>query len=233
MEYILNDTDIFDTGIDKKFRLVIENNIGSFTKDKAYVFKVSFHVNLLNDVRFEKFDILPRVTNKGKIEDKIGDVMSHQLNVLEKILSENNIESYSTTIQGENLEKENMIKIELYEDNSETNFDKRGRRINRIKVSSIIPNLSGVKQNVSRLASERISQIFYDFMNVVKDRKLMSKILGVEETYDDDILIRAFYEQYRELWFTTKQRENELLDLLKERSRVALEEYFEEQSEGN
>jgi hypothetical protein len=233
MEYVLNDTDIFDTAIDEKFRVAIENNIDSFTKDKTYVFKVSFHVNLLDDVRFEYFDIPPSVTNKGRKEDKIRDVMRHQLKKLELILVENNLVSYSTTIQGNNLEKENMIKIELYEDNSKLHIHKKGRKRNPLKISSIIPSLPFTQENVSRFSSERICNIFYDFMNVINDKKLMSRILEVEETDNDNILIRAFYEQYGELCFTTKEGKDELLDLLIERSKVAAEKYFEDQDKAN
>lgn len=231
MEYIIHDTDIFDEQIDQKFREIILRNIGSLEKDKAYIFTVSFHLNLLDDIRFENFNILPSKTSKYIREDKIGVVMRYQLKRLEQILNENNIETYSTTIQGDNLEKERMIKIELIEDNSKPYVSGRGKNKKRIKVSSVIPNLPFTQNEISTVAAERMSDIFHNFMNVVKDRKLMSTILGVEETEDYSILAKAFYKEYGELWLTTKEREKELLDLLMERSLDATKKYFEKHKE--
>lgn len=52
MEYILQETDIFDEDIATKFSDVIKTNQNKFIKGKSYNLTVSFHVNLLNDSRF-------------------------------------------------------------------------------------------------------------------------------------------------------------------------------------
>jgi hypothetical protein len=64
-------------------------------------------------------------------------------------------------------------------------------------------------------------------MNIIKDKKLMSEILEIEETEDDVILFRAFDKQYGELWLTIKEKENELLQRLEERSLAVVEKYFQ------
>lgn len=52
MEYILENIDIFDEGIDQELKLFTIDIKGIFAKIKLYIFKVSFHVNLLNGLRF-------------------------------------------------------------------------------------------------------------------------------------------------------------------------------------
>lgn len=228
MEYILQNTDIFDEKIDQKLKEVIIDNKDAFTKGKTYIFKVSFHVNLLDDQRFQKFSIpIPSKTNKGMQKDKIYDVMSYQLKRMEQILNENEIETYLTIVQGDYLNADNIINIEILEDSSQPTFIGRDKNKKRIKVSSIVPSMLYTQENVTKLAGERLSKIFYDFMNIIKDKKLMSEILEIEETEDDLILFRAFDKQYGELWLTTKEKENELLQLLKERSLAVVEKYFQ------
>lgn len=109
MEYILNDTDIFDEELDHKFGEILNNDKGAFEKRKSYVFKVSFHVNHLNSSKFQEFILpVPSKTSKGTAKDKIYEVMSYQLKRMEEVLKQNEIESYSTTIQGDNLKKKTL-----------------------------------------------------------------------------------------------------------------------------
>lgn len=227
MEYILENTDIFDEDITSKFSKVIKNDMHNFIKEKPYRLKVSFHVNLLNNIKFEKFNIeVPSKTSRGTIKDKISDVMSFQLKRLEEILSENGIKVYSTAIQGDLLEKENIIKIEIIEDNAVPTYTGRGKNKQRLKVSCIIPSIAYTRETATKLASERLSEMFNDLMNGIRNKKIMSEILEIEETEDNNILYKAFVEQYGDLWFTTKEREKELLDRLKERGITVLNKYL-------
>lgn len=230
MEYILNNTDIFDEEIGSKFNKVIRNNADNFIKGKAYRFMVSFHVNLLDDIRFDEFTILvPSKTNKGTRKDKIYDVMHFQLARLEEALNDNEIEVYNTTIQGDNLEEENIIRIEIIEDNSEPNLMGRGKKKTRSKVKSIVPSLPYTRGTVTKLASEGISKRFYDLMNIIRSNKILSEILKIEETEDREILFQAFAKQYGELWLTTDKRERELQDQLKERVLFVLNKHIAEE----
>lgn len=219
MEYIVHNTDIFDEKIDEKFGTIIINNRGAFTKEKSYVLKVSFHVNLLNDKRFEEF-IVPTLSKTKKYTkmDKICDVMNFQLSRLEQVLIDKDIEVYSATIQGDQIESENIIKVDISETILEGKFKGKSKNKNIIKISSIIPNLPSTKENITKLASKRLSEIFYDFMDIFKDKKLLSEILEIEETEDDELLFRAFNNQYGELWLSTKKIEEELMEHLKDRS---------------
>ena len=227
MEYILYNTDIFDEDIAIKFRNAIKGDLHKFIEEKTYRFTVSFNVNLLNDIRFQKFNIpTPSKTNKGTKEDKIHDVMNFQLKILEEVLVENGVEVYSTTIQGDNLETDDIIKIEITEDTTPPTFTGRGKNKKRMKVNCIIPSIVYTRETATKLASERLSKIFSDLMNVIRDKKIMSEILEIEETADDNILYKAFVEQYGDLWFTTNENEKELLDRLKERSISVITKYI-------
>ncbi len=53
------------------------------------------------------------------------EVLGYQLKQLESILLKNNIEYYSSTIQGVPLEFTHIIKIDFVEDNLDRNFNKR------------------------------------------------------------------------------------------------------------
>lgn len=57
----------------------------------------------------------------------------------------------------------------------------------------------------------------------------MSEILEIEETQDDNILYKAFVEQYGELWLTTSEREKELLNRLKERTLLVVNRFLEKE----
>lgn len=152
--------------------------------------------------------------------------MSFQLKKLEKVLEENDIEAYSTTIQGDNLESENIIKIEIVEDTSEPNYTGRGKNKKRMKVSSIIPSLPYTQENISTLAGERQSELYFRLKSIIKDKRLMSEILEIETTEDDYKLFQAFVERYGELWLTTSEREKELLDQLKDRCLFVIKKYM-------
>ena len=229
MEYILQNTDIFDEEIGLKFNEVIKAD--SFINENVYRLTVSFHVNLLNDSRFEEFNISPSITNKGSKKDKIYDVMSFQLKQFKQILIENGIEVYKTTIQGDYLEAENMIKIDISEDTSEPYYTGSGKSKKRIKVnvSSIVPSRPYTQKTVSKLATERISEMFCSYMSAVRDKKLVSEMLGVEETEDIQILFQAFIEQYGDFWFTTNEKEKELRKQLIERSLFVVNKYLDKE----
>ncbi|QDR81318.1 hypothetical protein [Sporomusa termitida] len=228
MEYILHNTDIFDEKINDKFSALIINNQKDFIKGTPYVFTVSFHINLLQDERFYQFDLpAPQFERKAEKKDKIYDVLSFQLKRLERVLGDNGIEAYSTTIQGDNLDAEDIIKLKLLEDTSEPSFMGRGKKKKRMKVSCIVPSVPYTSGLATKFASERISKIFYDFMSAIRSEKIMSEILGIEETNNEDVLFKAFAKQYGELWLPTDKRHEELVDRLKEKTLSVLEKYRE------
>lgn len=232
MEFILNKTTIFDENIDEKFSEVLRSSRDSFAAGNVYKFMVSFHVNLLNDPRFEEF-ILPvpvsRKRSNDTRKDKIYDVMSFQLKKLEKVLEENDIEVYSTTIQGDQLAEENILKIDIDEDlTSNQNNLGKGKNTKRGKVSSVIPSVPFTQQNITNIASERISKLFNELMNIIKNKKIMSDILEIDETEDEKKLFKAFAKRYGGLWLTTSEKEKELLDQLRNRCEYVLKQYTEE-----
>lgn len=217
MEYVLRNTDIFDEQIGALFNQEIRANLGCFGAGRLYKLVVSFNVDLLHDKRFESFNILPNKTSKGELKDKIYDVLDHQLHVLEQTLANNGIEIQSATIQGEELQEENMIKIELTEDNSPPYYRGRGKEKKLFKVFSIVPSRPYISDIASEEAGKALGEIYRDLKNLVRDNKLMSAILEIDETEDEEVLIKAFLEQYRDLWFPTKKRKEELLNRLHER----------------
>ncbi|WP_164684715.1 hypothetical protein [Brevibacillus reuszeri] len=83
---------------------------------------------------------------EGANKDKIYDELSFQLEKLKQTAVENGIEISSFTIQGDLLEAENLIKIEIIEDTSHIIASGRGKKNKRMKSSSIIPSLSYTRE---------------------------------------------------------------------------------------
>ncbi|WP_006718796.1 helix-turn-helix domain-containing protein [Desulfitobacterium metallireducens] len=244
MEYVLQNTDLFDEEIGTKFNEAIKPDIKKFDKDKVYKFTVSFHVNLLKDSRMEDFiipePIMSNIDTKEEInqvlsvelnsnivtrEDKMNEVLSVQLKRIERIVNEYGIDA-DLTIQGDYLGAENIIKIEIAEDPTEPIFTKKGKKIKRIKVNSVIPSLPGTKELVSELYTKRIVEIYCKlFKPFLNDKKFISEILDIEKTNDVILLINAFRQQYGDLWLATSEREEEILNRLKERVLFVLKKY--------
>lgn len=227
MEYLLHNTVIFDEDIGDKFNAAIKTSKEKFDEGKNHKLIVCFHVRLLNDPRFESFFIPePSKANRGSRTDKIYDVLSTQLNRLEQTMCEHGIEVNSATIQGEQLEVENVIKITVSESASEPHYSGKGKNKNKIKVSSIVPSLPYTQENIANLASKRISEMYSNFIDTIRDNKIMSEILDIDETEDDRKLIEAYVKQYGTLWLATNDREKELRNRLIEKSTAVLNKYI-------
>jgi hypothetical protein len=226
VEYCLYETDIFDEDIGAKANQVIVPDRNSFTIKKVYKLTVKFHVNLLHDRRFEQIEIPASKTSKGTREDKISDLLSFQLDKVEQVLKSHDIEIYSMSIEGDYLDSENMIILELQEDTSIPSFIGRGKNKKRMKAKFIMPSRPYTQEKASQLSAERLGRIYGDLMNVIRDKKIMSEILEIEPTEDDKMLAGAFVKQYGELWLTTSEREKELLQQLEEKVINVLNSYY-------
>ena len=150
MEFILQNTDIFDEEIDVKFNNLIIANKDKFITGTVYEFTVSFSVYLLKDIRFEEFKTLKCKTSKNTKHD----VLSFQLEKLIDILDINGIEVYSTRIHGDILESKDIIKIEFPEDNSKPMYSGRGNNKRRMKSKWIVPNKPYAIINTSLVAAK-------------------------------------------------------------------------------
>lgn len=227
MEYRLYETDIFDEDIEIKVDQVIASDRSRYIKQQAYKLTVKFHVNLLHDIRFEQIYIPLTKTNKGTREDKIGDFLGFQLDKVGQVLESNGIEAYSMSIEGDYLDSENMVMIDLHEDTSDPMFTGKGKNKKRMKTKSIMPSRPFIQEKVSQLSAERLGRIYGELMRIIQDKKIMSEILEIEPTEDDNKLANAFVKQYGELWLTTDKREKELLQQLKDRVKTVLNRYIE------
>lgn len=236
MEYVIHDSDIFDPTLAEKFDAVILSDNGLLEEKKVYEIIASFHVDLIKHLsEFELFVLPPsHKTYKRKKydeKDKIYDVLSFQLKQLENILVKNNIEFYSSTIKGDQIESTHIIKIELVEDETELVTLKKGKKQPRGKVSSVIPSIIYTQNLITKLKSERLNKLFDEFFRVIRNKKILSEILEIDETNNDDLLFKAFVKQYGDLWLTTSAREKELRDKLLNKAIEVIEKYHKESVE--
>lgn len=116
MEFCLDETNVFDEALDRKVEDVIVANKDRFVNDKDYVLEMSFHVELLNDGRFNSFFLLHCNEAIKKDDDKIHKVLSWQLDKVCAVLEKQGINSYRNTIQGVKLDKLDSIRIVLIEE---------------------------------------------------------------------------------------------------------------------
>ncbi|WP_256761434.1 hypothetical protein [Cohnella sp. WQ 127256] len=212
MEIILKDTDIFDSDISRK----IEENMilvdSQLNKEYEYKMTVSFHVELLNDIRVEDVDYKVRGWEKNETrKDKINNLLSFQLDKIDKCLSSCGYNIMNMSIQGDHLETQSIIKVQIIRMASQQS----NKRSKSPKVMSIVPSLSYTQDLVSKLASKELSEIFSKIMNAIPDKKIWSEALEIEQTDNVNVLWQAFVNQYSELWLTTSENEKALINKLK------------------
>ena len=170
MEYVLGSTDIFDENLDELFKQKLTSDITSFIPGKSYELTVTFHVNLLHDKRFDECVAPePRTKNSTRV-DNINDWLSYQLKKIEQVMKDKAIEVYSTKIQGDELNNDRIIKIEIEEDSSTPMFRGRGKNKKRMGVSVIMPSRPYISEVGSKFMAESLGEIY-------------AKIMGLAEPY--------------------------------------------------
>ena len=225
MEYILNSTDIFDEKLDELFKQKVISDFNGFIPGKPYKLTVTFDVSLLHDKRFDECVVPePHKQSKRTRVDNINDLLSYQLGKIENVMKDNTIEVYSTKIQGDELNEARIIKIEIEEDLSTPMFRGKGKNKKRMGVSVIMPSRPYITKIGSDFMGKRLGEIYAKLINLVQDKKLMSRILEIDETEDDQLIISAFIDQYGELWLSQEDRTEKLWERLRERTLTVFRE---------
>lgn len=218
--YTLNNTDIFDESINEKFREILSQDLIFYDKSKIYMLDVKFHVNLLYDVRFRNYVIKKPYANKKRkitIEDNIHELLSLQLDNIDNILEEAGLYAHTNAILGVQLEHENMIVIEVSEDKD--HYEKVG------KVNTIMGSLPFFLENASKIASEALTDKYYQLYDIIQNKQIMADILNIKSTNDEDLLM-AFVEQYSDFWLCTSEREKEIRKQIIEKAKIAIRKYY-------
>ncbi|MEK4451262.1 hypothetical protein [Paenibacillus sp. FSL L8-0506] len=218
MEFILRDNDIFNVNLSEEVKNEIIPFFDSSPLDCTFHLTISFNVNLLNDIRMDLVDVpLKKWEENITRKDKIYNILHFQLDKIDKALCDSGLNISRATIQGEELEAINYIKIQLIEQDSSPNTSKNKKNSKPMKVKSVVPSLSFIQDTVSSYAGERLTNIYIDLMKVIRSKKIMSEILEIDTTDDDRKLFDAFCNQYQDLWFPTKTEKELLLNKLREK----------------
>ncbi|MEK4289408.1 hypothetical protein [Paenibacillus sp. FSL P4-0502] len=218
MEFILRDNDIFNVNLSEEAKNEIIPFFDSSPLDCTFHLTISFNVNLLNDTRMDLVDVpLKKWEENITRKDKIYNILHFQLDKIDKALCDSGLNISRATIQGEELEAMNYIKIQLIEKDSSPNTSKNKKNSKPMKVKSVVPSLSFIQETVSSYAGERLTNIYIDLMKSIRSKKIMSEILEIEATDDDRKLFDAFCNQYQDLWFPTKDEKELLLNKLREK----------------
>ncbi|WP_411734992.1 hypothetical protein [Paenibacillus sp. M2] len=235
MEYTLRETDIFDPTLADKFYDMIKDDLGLFEDDKYYNFTVSFHVDSNENLSsFMEFKLPPpeikiNIKNRDYEKEKKYDVLGFQLKELESVLIKNKIDFHMSTIQGEQLEFTNNIKILILENEPENQIAKNGMKKKLFISRSIMPSRPYTTGLINDYRAKRMNELYHKFFTMIGDKKIISEILEIEETQDDKLLFKAFIDEYGELWWTSREREEELVNKLKSRGVEVLQKYIDEE----
>lgn len=218
MKFILKDSNIFDENLKDKFNDLIEENIDSLNKSTQYDLDVTFNVEMLDD-----FIPIESPNNKKKKNDPINEYLGTVIDSFKIILEEKDIAIINTRIMGNILDK-SMIVIE-FKKHTGTNTPINTRAKQQIlKTTVIAPNMPYTEETLSKGIAEIIDGIFSNYMSIIKSPKFMSRILDIEETDDYTKLLLAFYEQYGDLAFCTKEEEKILAEKFYKNAKKVLED---------
>lgn len=228
LEFCLNETNIFDELLDKKVENVILENKDRFVNDKNYILKISFNVELLNDDRFKSFYLLHCNRTIKKEDDKIYEVLSWQLRKVCTMLESQGINSYVNTIQGIELNEQDIIKIVLREEEEdEEPVKKRNRK--RMKHNTIMPNRKATQERMNYAVNDCMNSRFLELYHILQDNNtLMSYLLEIEPTNDINILYSIFHETYGNLLFLTTEEDKKIRHLICEKAKKAVDRYVKE-----
>ncbi len=229
MEFCLDETNVFDEALDRKVEDVIVANKDRFVNDKDYVLELSFHVELLNDSRFNTF--FPLHCNEAikKVDDKIHKVLSWQLNKVCAVLEKQGINSYRNTIQGVELDKLDSIRIVLIEETKLAEEPVKKRKSKRMKVNSIMPNRKATQKRMNHAVNDYMNSRFLELYHILQDNKiLMSYLLEIEPTDDINTLYSVFCETYGNLLFLTTEEDKKSRHLIYEKAKKAVDRYVKE-----
>ena len=219
MKYIFKSTDIFDENLDGLFKQKLTSDLKNFIQGKCYKLTVNFDVRLLNDIRFDESHIHEPEDQKQRTRiDIINDLLSYQLRKIKKVMDDSAIEVYSTEIVGDELNDIRTIEFKIEEDLSKSLFHGCGKNKKRMGVSVIMPSRPYISAVGSDIVGKNLSEIYVKIKKLVgNNKRLMSKVLEIEETEDEQRIISAFIEQYGELWLPRGEQTARLLERLEKR----------------
>ncbi|WP_025680882.1 hypothetical protein [Paenibacillus massiliensis] len=238
MEYVICETDILDPTLAQKIHESLIKNTHNLDKDKSYDLIVSFSVAVYNDPSgFENF-VLPVVEHvnnrkKNNEKEKIYDVLNFQKKLIEDVFEENKIIIECSTLQGDNLNSEGIVVVELVEIPSENKISKdQGKRKRLRVVGNIFPNKPQTTALASQLYSEGLSEVYCRLLNLIGgDKKIFSEILNIKDTKNNKVLFQAFVKEYGDFWLANEERTTELLERFKTAAIKVLEKHQEEDKE--
>lgn len=229
MEYIIK-ADLFNLELADQIYLDMLPIITELKSEDNYALTISFHVDLLNNSRMDHVNVPLKKWEKSETrKDKIYQLLGFQLGKIDDLLCNNGLKIISSTIQGEKLEFNDIIKIQLSLKEQKNIFTEKSKTNKPLKMKSVVPSLSFTQDIISDFASERLSKMYNDLMKVIRSKKLMSEILEIEVTEDEKKLYSAFCEQYGELWLPTDHTKQVLIDKLRKRVEEVFNKHFDKE----
>lgn len=214
MKTILENTSIFDYDLAEKVREALKTEIHNFDAALQYTYSLRFAEDLIYDgPRMEAF-ILPEQElppyKRGKIitgKDKIYDVLSYQLHITQKEVESLGVNLYASDICGIPSVVLDNIEIELDKGKEREKSDKKSKEL---KVSSIMPSLTGFAMNLMKAYETIENQKHYKLESAFGNKKTYEKYKAVLDTDKMYAIYESFQEQYGVNWTYSKNYQEPL-----------------------
>lgn len=165
-----------------------------------YNINVIFNNMTLNDIRVDEFAIpqekLPQYLRGKELnhKDKIYEILSYQIKLVEEILEEHDVHITGARIIGRRLNSMDMINVEILKDKEA--IKKITKRNRPMKVVSIMPNEKFTMETIAKFMINYMQQMCINLSKAVGGDKILDKILKVISIYDVNKVYKEFEEQY-------------------------------------
>lgn len=214
MEYIVENTDIFDYGLKSRIANAVAEELTNIDKHFMYHINVVFNNALLNDIRVDEFVIpeekLPLYLRGKKLDhkEKLYNLLSYQIKLAEEILEECDIQVAGADIIGRKLERIVSINVEIKKDKEV--IDKSNKKNKHYKVVSVMPNEEYILETAAKFMYDCIKQTYANLSKAVGGSKILDEILKVESISDINKVYHEFEKQYGKCWVESKEYGKEL-----------------------
>lgn len=224
MQLTIKNTHIFDIKVQDEFRKFIVLHKEKIDASKIYELKIIYNSNSVLDRYEDKFyfdnSIYKTIELKFKKQNKKDEAISAQIDQCKGILKNYGIECYNSRIEGHKLN--NNIEIILEEDESELLDIERKISKGKIGVTMIIPNIDYAERKMGELCGKIAAQTYFDLHKSIGN-EMMCKILDVQNTGDNNIILESFIKEYGDLFFSAEDKHKKLKEKFLNRVRTLIE----------
>lgn len=152
---------IFDQHLSHKVSAAVRDRLPENNMKMYYAIEVIFDQDALRDLEKLRTFVIenPRPYEKDTVTDKIYDVLSQQLNKVEKVFTDLGYDISNAAITGEAINAQDTVELQLYE-KEKKEYTTKGKVVRKMKVHSINPTAPFLREKSTKLLAEMFIQQF-------------------------------------------------------------------------